>query len=325
MISVVMASYNASNYIGAAIESILNQTYKEFELIIVDDGSTDNTIEIVNRYTQQDNRILLFQAEHGGPSRARNIAIKASKHPWIAILDADDIALPQRLEKQINAATANPKVVAWGTAVHHINSKGEIISVGRHGPQTEEQFYQMRQEGHLVALYHPTALLKKEIVLKVGGYNPEFPAAQDLELFDQIAEYGPILGLTEPLVLYRVHSQSISMKRFFLQKQLGRYIRARHLARLAQKEEPTLDEFIAERQQRPWFTRFKDRFKTYGSFYYRKAGLLVCEKQYLQAGYYLSLSFLLNPQYSIGRVRRQVFSSKSRKLLQKSRTDIAEP
>lgn len=323
MISVVMPTYNASKFVGEAVESILNQTYKEFELIIVDDGSTDNTVEIVNRYAQQDNRIRFFKAEHGGASRARNIAIEAVKYPWIAIMDADDIALPQRLEKQINAARANPKVVAWGAAVHHMNSEGKILSVSTLGPKTEEDFYKMRQEGHVVNLNHPTALLNKEIVLKVGGYNPDF-LAEDLELLDRMAQYGPILATPEPLVLYRVHSQSISMQRFFLQRQCMRYVRARHLARLAGKSEPTFEEFIAERQQRSWFVRLKDKLNTYGIFYYRKAGLLVCEKQYLSGSYYLTMSCILNPEYSIRRVWKQVLSSKSRKLLQKSRTEVSE-
>jgi glycosyltransferase involved in cell wall biosynthesis len=317
-----MPTYNASKFVAQAIESILNQTFSEFELLIVDDGSTDNTLDIVKSYAEKDDRIRIIQSEHGGPSKARNIAIAAAHYPWIAILDADDIALPHRLETQIKMAKANPDVVAWGAAVHHMNSEGKILSISPLGPKTEEEFYQMRQEGHVVNLNHPTALLKKEIVLRVGGYNPQFLAAQDLELLDRMAEYGPILAISQPLTLYRVHSQSISMQRFFLQRQAMRYVRNRHLARLAGKKEPTFEEYLKECKQRPWLVRLSKQLQTLGMFYYRRAGLSIGEKQYIQGGFYLGISVVLNPQYSIRRLWGQVLSPKTRQTIEKSSTSI---
>ncbi|PSO80230.1 MAG: glycosyl transferase family 2 [Cyanobacteria bacterium QH_9_48_43] len=317
MISVIMTTYNTSMFVAPAIESILNQSFEKFELIIVDDGSTDNTLEIVRRYAERDTRIQVIQTEHGGASNARNVGIQASKYPWIAIMDADDISLPNRLEKQITAAKANSKIVALGAAVHHMNSKGEIFSVSRLGPETEEAFYRQRQEGHVVNLNHPTALLNKGVVLKVGGYNPQFKAAQDLELLDRMAEYGPVIALREPLALYRVHSQSISMQRFFLQRHSMRYVRARHLAKLAGKREPSLEDYFEECRQRPLFSRLSKHLKTLGIFYYRKAGLFVCEKQYLQACFYIGMSAALNPKYSIPRVWKQVLSPETRQAIDK--------
>ena len=318
MISVVMPTYNASKYLALAIETILNQTYPHFELIIVDDGSTDSTLKILESYAKKDDRIRIFKTEHGGPSRARNLAIAKAKYPWIAILDADDIALPNRFEKQISLVEAKPNVVAWGSAVHHINSQGEILSISPLGPQSEEKFYKMRQEGHVVNLNHPTAFLKKEIVLKVGGYDPLFQAAQDLELLDRMAEYGPILAISEPLTLYRIHSDSISMSRFFLQRQSIRYVRYRHLARLAGKPLPTFDDFLQARNQQPRLKRLLKYFQTRGMFYYRKAGLLIGDKKYLVGTFYLGLSILYNTDYSIRRIKGQFLYPKIRLILDKN-------
>jgi glycosyltransferase involved in cell wall biosynthesis len=325
MITVVMPTYNASAFISQAVESILNQTFKDFELIIVDDGSTDNTLQILENYANQDKRIHVIQAQHGGPSRARNLAIEASQYPWIAIMDADDIALPHRLDTQIKLAQAKPHVVGWGAAVHHINACNEILSVGPLGPKTEKEFYQMRQAGHVVNLNHPTALLKKDVILKVGGYNPEFLAAQDLELLDRMASYGPILAIPEPLVLYRVHSQSISMQKFFVQRQAMRYVRARHLARLENRPTPTFEEFLRERHQLPWWKRAKKSLETLGMYHYRKTGLLIGEKQYLLASFHLAVSIACNPDYAIRRLRGQVLDSKTRQMIKKSEDAIQAP
>ncbi len=319
-----MATYNSSKFVALTIESILNQTFQEFEFIIVDDGSTDKTLEIVGSYLEQDSRIRFIQGEHRGTAYARNTAIQAAKYPWIAIIDHDDIALPNRFEKQIRAAQVNPKVVAWGGAVHHINAKGEILSISPQGPTTEEEFYRLRQEGHAINLNHPTVLLKKEIVLKVGGYRPEFFPADDIEMFDRMADYGPILALPDPLLLYRVHSQSTTMHRFFLQRNIMRYVRIRHLARLAGKKEPSFEEFLEERKHWHWFRCFKKYLETLGLFYYRKAGFFFGDKQYLQAGFYLGMSAVLNPRYSIPRVWNQALSPEACQLLKGASSKVGK-
>lgn len=318
MISVVMATYNSSKFVAETIESVLNQTYRRFEFIIVDDGSTDNTLEIIQHYLEKDDRIKLIAGEHRGASQARIAAIEVAKYSWIAIIDHDDVALPERFEKQIQAAQEKPHVVAWGSAIYHINAKGEILSVSTQGPTTEEEFYKVRREGHAVNLYHPTALINKETLLKAGGYRPEFFPADDIELFDRMADYGPILVLSEPLLLYRVHSHSTTMHRFFLQRNIMRYVRARHSARLAEKKNLSFEDFLAERRQWHWFRRLRKYLVTLGLFYYRKAGFFFGDKKYLQSAFYLGMSAILNPQYSIPRLWIQVFSTKARQLIEKS-------
>lgn len=245
MISVVMPAFNSSNFIAKAIESILSQTFQDFELILVDDGSTDNTLEIMTHYSQQDNRIQVIQSKHVGCSRARNLGINQSKFPWVAVMDADDIALPKRFAKQIEAANANPQVVAWGTYVHHIKLKEEVLSLQKHGVLTEEEFYDHRKRGDVPFVIHPTSLIKKEILLRVGGYDQKFSYAEDFELFDRLSDHGFILVIPEPLLLYRLHSQSISMNKYFIRDLLVRYVYARRAAQIKGEKEVDLDQFIA--------------------------------------------------------------------------------
>lgn len=313
MISVVMPAYNASPFIASAIESILSQTFRDFELIIVDDGSTDNTREIVKGYVELDRRVRLIQNNHGGLCQTINAGINESRYPWVARMDADDIALPERFEKQLKAVNDNNKLVVLGTYAHHINSKGEVLSLIQQGWLTEEEFHTYREEGHLPFVIHPTALMKKDTLLKVGGYDPRFKAAEDFELFERMANYGLILAIPEPLLLYRVHSQSFSMHKFFAQKLFTKYVITRYRNRIAGNKEPDLEQFIEESKRQPALSRIAQHVPNLGQFWYRKAGLLFAEKQYLQAGLYLSMAIASNPSYSIPRVWRQKLSPEARR------------
>ncbi len=318
MISVIMAAYNSSKYIGFAIESVLNQTFREFELLIVDDHSTDNTLEVAKQYAEQDHRIQVLQTEkNSGASSARNVAIRAAKYPWLAIMDSDDIAQPERFEKQMNAAQGKPHVVAWGTYARHISSKGKVLSFVQQGATTEDEFYKSWTEGHIPFVIHPSTLINKEIFEKAGGYiesleNYSLTPAEDFELIARLANFGPILVIPEPLLLYRVHSSSQSMQKFFWQKKVARYVVTRHRAKLAGNEEPLLSQFLKEYDSQPVRARLAQQLRTLGQFWYRKAGLLFADQDYIQACFYLGIAITANPSYSIPRLWNQKLSPKTR-------------
>jgi len=308
MISVVMPVYNGERFLEEAVDSILKQTYKAFEFIIVDDGSNDRTPEILKRYAEQDSRVKIIRAGKVGISKAMNLGIEAAQYPWIARMDADDVCLPRRLEASIEAAQANPDVVVWGTFIHHINAKGKILSTSKVGPLTTEQFWEERKKGRVVQVINPSAMMRKDIVDKVGGYKEAFIAAHDIEIFDEMAEYGPILCIPEVLVLYRIHGYSISMTKFMTQRKLARYIEARRKARLAGEALPTLDSFLANYDNRPWRERLRRYLSDLQGLNYRRAGLAYAEGQYHKVGWFFGMAFLLNPRYAVKRAWKQVFS-----------------
>ncbi|MCU0565064.1 MAG: glycosyltransferase [Oculatellaceae cyanobacterium Prado106] len=308
MISILLPAYNAERFIEAAIVSILQQTFTEFELIVIDDGSTDQTGAIVEALAQQDSRVRLLHSTHGGLSRALNQGIATAQYDWVGRMDADDIALPDRLQKQVEAIHAQPQVVAWGTYAYHINAQGKPLGMARTGPTTEEEFLRQRQAGHLVQLIHPTVLLRKDVLLAVGGYDPEFELVEELELFDRMAAYGATLAIPEPLLQYRVHSASVSMQKFFIQRVLMRYVVARHRDRLAGKPELSYPQFLQDYQQQPWLSRLQRNIRTTGMFYYRKAGLLFGEAQRMKAVGYLTGAIALHPAYSLPRLWNQVLA-----------------
>jgi len=305
MISVVMPAYNASRFIAEAIESILNQTYRDIELIVVDDGSTDNTVEIIKRYVDQDERVQLIQNNHGGANKARNTGIERAKYPWIGCMDADDVAHPERFEKQFQAAEKDPDVIIWGTYIYQINIEGKKLGTIENGPTSREAFNAIDRTKSPIQITQPTAIFKREVALKAGAYDERVKGGQEIELWDRMAQYGPAQVIPEYLLNYRLHDQSISSKRFFDQMIVYNYILERNKYR--QRGE-TLDLEMYQKQFRakPIWTRFFRYTLFRGQFQYRNAGVLLSEKKYPQAITSLLVASILAPCFTIKRILDRV-------------------
>jgi glycosyltransferase involved in cell wall biosynthesis len=311
MVSVVMPAYNAARFIDPAIESIRAQTLRDFELIVVDDRSTDDTAERVERHARADPRVRVVRAEKGGISRSINRGIAESRYPWVAIMHADDVAMPERLAKQSAAARANPGVVAWGCYAQHIGATGRVLSLSQTGPTTVEEFRRLRAAGEDVHMLHPTAFLRRDVVDRVGGYDPDFDGAEDFELFDRMAEVGPIVVLAEPLLLYRVHASSVSMQQHFKIQKYAQFVQARQRARLKGRQLSYKD-FTEAYDHQSLLRRFDRGVDQLSRLYYRTAGMAFGNGSYARAVRYLLASGLLRPQYCLPRVWAQFLSPAAR-------------
>jgi glycosyltransferase involved in cell wall biosynthesis len=309
LVSVVMPAYNAAEFIGDAIESVLNQTLQQFELIIVDDGSKDGTGDIARAYAAKDERIRIIPGEHKGAAHAMNLGIRQARADWVAVMHSDDIALPSRLERQYSAAQACPEVVIWGTDGYHINSKGEMLSRFRVGPLSVEEWQAEREKNRVVQCIHPTVLLRRDVLLAVGGYDPTLRVCEDIELFDRMMVHGPLVTIPELLLGYRIHGASLSMKHYFEQLTIVHFVTARQEHRQKTGEELSLDEFRrrARRRSRLWWLN-EQRMQAAG-MYYRRAGLAYGENRPLALVGFLLLSMLLAPLYPIRRLWVQVIGN----------------
>ncbi|MEO7766395.1 MAG: glycosyltransferase family A protein, partial [Ferruginibacter sp.] len=132
MVSVILPVYNQEKYLQETIESILNQSFQDFELIILDDGSTDNSPQIIRQFAAKDNRIQAYFETNSGKSLATNYLVNKAKGEWCAFLDADDVMLKQRLERQVAFHNANPGVDASSSHCNYINEKGNMFGTQRY-------------------------------------------------------------------------------------------------------------------------------------------------------------------------------------------------
>jgi len=196
-----MAVYNGEKYLKEAIESILNQTFRDFEFIIVDDGSTDRTPEILKEYVRKDERIkIITNPQNIGLTKSLNRAIKLAKGEYIARMDADDIAAPKRLEKQIEFMKRNPEFGLVGTAYYEMNSKGNIVGE-KYFPASDEEIRKNLIKYN--PFFHSSVVIRKKVFDKVGLYNENIPKAQDYDLWFRIAQNYKIANLPSLLMMRR--------------------------------------------------------------------------------------------------------------------------
>ena len=225
LISVVMPVYNGEPYLKEAIESILNQTFKDFEFIIINDGSTDNTWHVIKEYAQKDKRIVTVSQENIGLTKSLNNGIRMAKGKYIARQDADDISLYNRLHKQI------PWLEEKGYDL--CCSRTWLIKEGRVSPRIGYFF----PKPLVLCIYNPfihgTYLLKKEMLLEIGGYDESFMYGQDYRLATHLYAKGKrVKYLRESLYKTRLTNTSIGKIKSKEQKKCGHIIRnkwRRHL------------------------------------------------------------------------------------------------
>jgi len=215
-VSVVMAVYNYAQFLNGSVRSILEQTFSNFEFIIVDDGSTDRTSKILERFAREDSRIRVLSQSNKGLTAALRRGIESSSAPLIARMDGDDISLPRRLELQLRYLEQHPEVVALG---------GQILLIDPYGG------YLGGQERHLVhdaidaalltgdgsAMCHPAVMFRRSAYDQAGGYDETYRTAQDLDLFLKLGEIGLLANIDHYSLMYRVHLSSTNSKKYALQ------------------------------------------------------------------------------------------------------------
>lgn len=222
VISVALPVYNGGQYLAEAIDSILAQTFADFELIIIDDGSTDNSLQVLRNYQKRDARIRLIARENRNLATTLNDIIDLARGKWIARMDQDDIALPHRFERQLE----------W------LKETGADISgswVQRFG-SSDKRLVRLRQTDEAIKMEmlfcspfaHPTVMMRT-VLVKQLRYDSAWEKAEDYDLWQRAAEAGwKMTNVPEVLLLYRVHTAQISTKTAPLQQQLGQGIRRRY-------------------------------------------------------------------------------------------------
>jgi glycosyltransferase involved in cell wall biosynthesis len=207
LLSAIITVFNGEEYLAEAIQSLLSQTFKDFELIIVNDGSTDGTAKIIQRYAAGDSRIRFIDLSRVGRVGALNIGCRQAQGEYIAIMDADDISLPHRFEYQIDFLRKNVGVALLGTGVQKVDKDGRSFATVIFPLNCEEIRERLKSQG---CFAHSTVVMAKDAVLAVGGYRKAFPPAEDYDLWLRLAENYEVANLPQALVMYRVHPDQIS-------------------------------------------------------------------------------------------------------------------
>ena len=215
-VSVIMPVYNSENYLREAIDSILNQTFRDFELVIVDDCSTDSSAAIIEEYKKIDSRVVTHrQHKNSGIAAARNKGLQLSSGEYIAFMDSDDISLPDRLEKQNNFIKSHPEVGVLGGGAEIVDGNGNYIST-LYFPETNLMiswslcFYD--------PIINPSVMMKRSIVLGAGGYHDSRESdteyyPEDYDLWTRLSGKTNFYNLSDVILMLRKHSSNITKTR----------------------------------------------------------------------------------------------------------------
>jgi hypothetical protein len=209
-VSIVMAVFNGEAFLAEAVESILGQTLRDFEFVIVDDGSTDGTSGILSDYAKRDPRVRVFTQQNKGRADSLNFGINLARSDLIARMDADDISLPHRLKDQREFMDGHNEVGLLGGTVEFIGPERQKLGVFKSPEEDRELRAGMRRCNQF---YHPTVMMRKEVVLAAGGYRRALRDADDYDLFLRIAERARMASLAKPVLLYRIHANQTSVLR----------------------------------------------------------------------------------------------------------------
>ena len=210
MISVIIPVYNGEGTIKETIESVLNQTFSDLEIIIINDGSTDSTLEILS--TIDDSRIKVFSYPNAGPSASRNRGIDNSQGEYISFIDADDLWTPDKLESQLQALKSNPQAVVAYSWTDYIDERSQFLRKGLH-PKFKGNVYEELLKGNFLE-NGSNPLIQKDAFREVGNFDESLKCigVEDWDMYLRLAAEYQFICIPSPQILYRVSSNSTSTK-----------------------------------------------------------------------------------------------------------------
>jgi hypothetical protein len=274
-ITVLTSCYNAAPYLVESIESVLKQSFEDFEYLLIDDGSTDESRQILQHYAAFDPRIVFIPKKNSGLTDSLNLGLRRARGEWVARLDADDVAMPERLQAQIEYVHRHPEIVLLGSASIEVDIDGREMKVQRF-PAKHARL--LKNLEHLHRFFaHSTAFYNTKRARELGGYQPRMFLSEDWDLWLRLGATGQIGCLREALVKTRLHPTSICHSNRRAQAVMGVAATICHLRRMAGLSDPVhlseqkWKEFLAwveaREEQEGYFSKLATRQALRGILY----------------------------------------------------------
>ena len=304
-LTVLMPVHNLGRYVGAAIESVLGQTIQDFEFLIIDDGSNDNSLEEISKL--RDARLRVIRRQKAGLGATLQLGLEICRTPFLARMDADDLVTPTRFEKQLAFLERNRTVGAVGTQfTYFIDDQIPVWSPSL--PITSDKIIYLLKRGSL-ALVHASLMFRTEALRACGGYRIA-GSGEDWDMFLRLGEVSELANLDEQLYWWRLHPGNISVSKIKLE-QLGiRYAIDCACLRANRLREPSFQEYVKTRSHRS-ATAVAGELKSRSLFHYRQGLCHIARKQRVKGYFELALASTLAPDRLVCRLRRE-FGSQSR-------------
>lgn len=305
---VLVPAYNPGVFLRPCVESLLNQVPCRPRIIVIDDGCSDGAIETLLDW--ENRRLIEIQRNprNLGKAVSLNEAFSAYKADYFIIQDADDVAKPERIAKQVEFMRANPDLGCSSSFVDYISSKGKSIATGKLDLLDDDRLAEYLAGNEPFGLYCPAVILRADVVKNPKlQFRKEFWPADDIDLWNRIAEAGyKVRVQPEKLVGYRVHGSSAVTSGFSKSRMQYEWLRSCLRARRAGLPEPTHEEFLKEWNSAPWWRRLNRSRKFLAKGFYRATGFAIAERSYVDAGFKGAMAVLLQPGYALRRAASQL-------------------
>jgi glycosyltransferase involved in cell wall biosynthesis len=298
-VTIIVPIYNGSAYLLETLNSLLSQTFRNFELLAIDDGSTDSSGDLVR--TLKDERVRLIQRDNGGLCEALNLGIAEAKAPYIVRTDQDDISLPERLERQLQVIEDSPQAVAvfahsikFGRKHYWSNNDKLIMAKG------QLKDYDPAEDG---CVLYSTMLARTAVLRSIGGFRQTYYPADDLDFECRLSQTGRVLILREPLVGYRFQTSANTYRVFADMREKSHWAMNSYRRRLQGLPELTLEQFRLGQAKDLW-SRVGRHGQDESKLHMRLAGQRYLDGRYLGAAGHLIRAILNDPLDIARRIKR---------------------
>lgn len=298
-ISVLMTAYNAGKYLQPAVESILNQSFRDIEFVIVNDGSTDRTAAYLDSI--EDSRVKVFHEHNRGTAGATNFGLQFCTRKYVMRMDADDISMSSRAEKQYQFMESNPDVALVGTQVQMIGDEKPGWEIAL--PLSHDRIVSALMNLHH-GMCHGSSMFRNELIQQIGGYWKEHRTYDDWDMFLRISEHGTLANLPEVLYQYRllpsslVGSNSLEMRAYY------QYAVDRAMRRKEGRPAEPVEVFLNQHYSRPWMKRKMESIGVYALDQYRVANSEICHGSIVKGYGRLAWAAFCSPKRTVNRISR---------------------
>lgn len=304
LVSVILPVYNQEKYLEETITSILNQSFPDFELIVLDDGSTDGSSQIIRQFVAKDKRIRAYFAPNTGKSMATNCLVNKARGEWLAFIDADDVMLPERLQRQVAFHKTHSDVDASSTHCYYINGKGNRFGTQRYpGLSTIAAYKQTIKSKEFIVCSFTGLMVSRNVFIETGGLRKKFEPCEDFDFFNRLNEKGfVLLIIPEVLMKYRIHDSAVTVKKPILVFDTISFVK--HCIQLRRSGQPEIsfDEFrIIQGKYSLWKKINRIRF-SYSMIFFRNAGFAKISNNNFSFVWQLTAASVLSPSYVLKKV-----------------------
>lgn len=303
-----MSVRNGLPYVEQTVQSIFAQTVFDWEFVIVDNASADGSAEAIERISKTEPRVTLLRTDKDlGHSGGLNLGLQHCRGAWIARIDADDIALPNRLERQIEFVRANPDLKVASCLAYYINAQGDRVGKSFHDLTTREAYARYLRKNLAIGILHPGAVINRIELNEVGGYRQEYGPANDIDLWARLSERGALILVQEEYLMeYRVHEASETAQDFEHSRLKYQWARDSMRARRKGQPEPRWEAYVDGRLHAPWWKRLNRWRKTNARRLYRQAAQNFISRRAVLAFIEMAMATLLQPTYTVPRMKGQL-------------------